>query len=388
MPFDIPILGALNFSGVIGKNVTIASVVTALDFTSYLNQTDFNIGAAEYLTIASPTLQLSATLPVMGMSQLQDVRLAGKFGLTIPSGASISAFHIGNLHLLTGGTMSLNNVSLENSGGQLHLNAGTVLDLTGGGVNRTPSALLEGAAVSLNGGSYNVTGTARVNAYGTELTTVGFTTISGNIVSLEANTSSDLHDMTASATTLLNLNSQQDVKVGAGSYTVSGASGTLQTSGGRDIFVGSSAQFQANTVQMTASRDATLTSPLIRGFTTLNVNAVQNIAVTSGSFTGASSSPTIAASFSAGDTLTANGPTFVNVADISLSARTVNLSNIDFKSGSTVRLYSQNGLLAANPNTGSASVPGHVNFILNVNYAGNPAQLFVGGNITIGVRPP
>ncbi|MEQ2007698.1 MAG: FecR family protein [Limisphaerales bacterium] len=388
VPFEIPILGSLNFSGVVGRNITIASTVTALDFTSYLNQTDFNIGATEYLYIQSASLQLTATLPVVGMSQLQDVRLAGKFGLTIPSGASINAFHIGNLHLLTGGTMSLNNVSLENSGGQLHLNAGTVLDLTGGAVNRTPSMLLEGATVSLNGGSYNVTGTAHVSAYGTELNTSGFTSISGNIVSLEANTSSDLHDTTASATTLLNLNSQQDVTVAAGSYTVSGAGGTLQTTAGRDIFVGSSAQFQGNTVQMTASRDATLTSPVVRGFTTLNVNAVQNIAVASGSFTGASMSPTIAATFSAGDTLTVNGPTFANVADISLSARTVNLSNIDFQNGSTVRLYSQNGLLAANPNTGAASVPGHVNFILNVNYNGSPAQLFVGGNITIGVRPP
>ena len=285
--------------------------------------------------------------------------------------------------------MSLNNVSLENSGGQLHLNAGTVLDLTGGGVNRTPSTLLEGAAVSLNGGSYNVTGTASLNAYGTDLNTSGFPTISGNIVSLQANTDTHLHDTTVSATTLANLNAQQDVKVAAGSYTVTGAGGTLQASAGRDIFVGSSAQFQGNTVQMTASRDATLTSPVVRGFTTLNVTAVQNIAVSSGSFTGASSSPTIAATFSAGDTLTVNGPTFANVADISLSSRTVNLSNIDCQNGSTVRLYSQNGLLAANPNTGAASVPGHVNFILNVNYGGNPAQLFVVvGGITIGIRPP
>ncbi len=287
--------------------------------------------------------------------------------------------------------MSLNNVSLENSGGQLHLNAGTVLDLTGGGVNRTPSTLLEGAAVSLNGGSYNVTGTASLNAYGTDLNTSGFPTISGNIVSLQANTDTHLHDTTVSATTLANLNAQQDVKVAAGSYTVTGtgAGGTLQASAGRDIFVGSSAQFQGNTVQMTASRDATLTSPVVRGFTTLNVTAVQNIAVSSGSFTGASSSPTIAATFSAGHTLTVNGPTFANVADISLSSRTVNLSNIDCQNGSTVRLYSQNGLLAANPNTGAASVPGHVNFILNVNYGGNPAQLFVVvGGITIGIRPP
>ena len=65
----------------------------------------------------------------------------------------------------------------------------------------------------------------------------------------------------------------------------------------------------------------------------------------------------------------------------------MNLSNINFPGGSTVNLYSQTGQLAANPNTGAASVPGHVNFILNVNYGGNPAQIFVGNTINIGVRP-
>lgn len=387
VPFDIPILGSLNFSGVVGRNITIAASVTALDFTSYLNQTDFNIGATEYLNILSPTLQLSATLPVVGTPLLQDVRLAGKSGLTIPAGASITAFHLGNLHLLTGGTMSLNNVSFENSGGQLHLNAGTVLDLTGGGINRTPSTLLEGATVSLNGGSYNVSGTASVNAYGTDLNTSGFPTISGNIVSLQANADAHLHDTTVSATTLVNLNAQQDVKVAAGSYTVTGAGGTVQASAGRDIFVGSSAQFQGNTVQMTASRNATLTSPVIRGFSTLNVSAVNDLNVASGSFTGSAMSPTAAANLTAGETLTVNGANVSGVANISLSARTMNLSNIDFPSGSTVNLYSQLGQLAANPNTGAASVPGHVNFILNVNYNGSPAQLFVGSTINIAARP-
>jgi hypothetical protein len=45
------------------------------------------------------------------------------------------------------------------------------------------------------------------------------------------------------------------------------------------------------------------------------------------------------------------------------------------------------GLLAANANTGAASVPGHVNFIINVKYGGNPAQVFIGSGINIGARP-
>ncbi len=254
-------LGVPDSSGFVGKNIRVDASVSQLNFTPYLNQTDFTIGAQEYLHLDSPALQLSATLPAVGMPALERVTLAGKLGLTIVPGASITAFHIGELHLVTDGVMSLNSVSLANSGSQLHLTAGQNLSLT---------------------------------------------------------------------------------------------------------------------------------SVAISGFTTLNLNAAQNLVVASGSFTGVSSSPSIAANLSAGDTLTVNGTTLSSVAHISLSARTVNLSNINFPSGSRVNLYSQTGLLAASPNTGANSVPGHVNFLVNVNYGGSPAQLFVGNvanNITIGVRP-
>ncbi len=302
IPFDLPALGVLNFSGFVGKNVIVASTVTQLDFTPFLNQTDFTIAAADTLDLQTAVLQLSAVLPAMGTPALQKVTLAGKAGLTIVPRAFITAFHIGDLHLVTDGAMSLDSVTLNNSGGKVRLNAAQELNLTGGSINSTPSMTLESANLNITGG----------------------------------------------------------------------------------------AQFQATTVNMAASRDATLTSPVIRGFTTLNLNAVRNLSVASGSFTGVSSSPGIAANLSAGEILTVNGTSIGNVANISLSARTVNLSNFDFANGSTVKLYSQFGLLADNPNTGAQSVPGHVNFIINVNYNGSPAQAFVGNvanNITIGVRP-
>lgn len=384
--FEIPSLSVLNFTGFVGRNVTVAPGVTMLDFTPFLNQTEFAIGATETLHLQTAVLQLTATLPAVGSPALQKVILAGKAGLSIIPGASIDAFHIGELHFVTDGQMNLNNVSFANSGGKLRLNGAQSLALTGGSVSRTPTMTLEGAVVSLTGGSYNVTGSALVDANGTTLNTSG-TTISGNIVSVQANTSSDLQSTTVSANTLLNLTAQQDVSVNAGSYTVSGTSGTLQVSASRDLLLSGSAQFQGNTINMQASRDVTLTSPVAQGFTTLNVNAVRNLAVASGSFTGISAAPGIAANLTAGETLTVNGTSVASVANISLSARTVNLSNIDFANGSTVSLKSQVGLLAANPNTGAASVPGHVNFILNVNYGGSPAHLFVGSSINISARP-
>lgn len=67
-----------------------------------------------------------------------------------------------------------------------------------------------------------------------------------------------------------------------------------------------------------------------------------------------------------GQTLNTN----LNATSISLDARTINLTNVDFSAGSAVTLKSSNGQLAPNPNTGQASVPLRVNFINGVKYGG------------------
>lgn len=82
---------------------------------------------------------------------------------------------------------------------------------------------------------------------------------------------------------------------------------------------------------------------------------------------------------SAARDLNLNNISISGASVVALSATTVNLQNISFSSGSIVDLRSSLGQLAPNPNTGAASVPGHVNFIQNVNYAGNPAQFHVLG---------
>jgi len=74
-------------------------------------------------------------------------------------------------------------------------------------------------------------------------------------------------------------------------------------------------------------------------------------------------------------------------ATVSLAATTVNLLNVAFSNGSVVSLASANGVLAPNPNTGAASVPGDVNFIHNVTYGGSPAQNAIGNGITISAVP-
>jgi hypothetical protein len=64
-------------------------------------------------------------------------------------------------------------------------------------------------------------------------------------------------------------------------------------------------------------------------------------------------------------------------ARVSLEARTINLSDVDFKNGTDVTLISGLGRLAENPNTSSPSVPRKVNFIKGVTYGGAPAQQYV-----------
>jgi len=79
----------------------------------------------------------------------------------------------------------------------------------------------------------------------------------------------------------------------------------------------------------------------------------------------------------AGSAINFDGVSMSNSTNVDMQARTINLSNINFPNGSVVNLTSQNGVLAPNPNTSAPSVVGDVNFIVNVNYGGSPAQNFV-----------
>jgi hypothetical protein len=63
--------------------------------------------------------------------------------------------------------------------------------------------------------------------------------------------------------------------------------------------------------------------------------------------------------------------------EINLGARTLVLESVNFGAGSTVRLVSEQGRLAPQPNTGATVQPGLVNFVRAVTYAGRPAQDYV-----------
>jgi len=141
---------------------------------------------------------------------------------------------------------------------------------------------------------------------------------------------------------------------------------------------------------------ANTTLELVNGGTYSAVNSGHSVTVRSAAGSvyanGASASvpvvfqaPTV--NMLAAKVLSLNTVSFQNVATVALEATTINLQNINWANGTSVSLSSALGLLAAHPNTGAASVPGHVNFINNVLYAGDPAQDFVGSNIQISARP-
>jgi hypothetical protein len=96
-------------------------------------------------------------------------------------------------------------------------------------------------------------------------------------------------------------------------------------------------------------------------------------------------------SFTAANLIQMQNVSFGN-SYINITANTINLSNVDFQSGSQVSLACLNGMLAGSPNTNQPNVVmGDVNFIKNVTYGGSPAQNFVpiaqGGALSSGTAP-
>lgn len=370
---DVPLLGVLNFSGLIARNITIKS--TSIDFTPYLSMTDFTLAADNSMTIQSPPivaaplapdLDLFAT-PMHGFTPLlASVRFVARNHLSIQDGFFIRAANLGDVSFISGAAMTLNNVSFQNNSGKLELNGKSGLTMADGGITGQ-SLLVNGSSVNVTGGSYSATASAVFSSYGSTLDTDG-PSISGNTVSLQANTDSDLHNTSVAATTLANLTASRDVRVGGGSFSASTASGTLQISAQQDIFADTSAQFSAKTIQMNAIRNVTLNNVQVSGFTMLNVTAANNLSVASGSFTGASAMSS-AINLTASGTLNFNDTSIANARDFSLSAHTIFVDNVNFPAGMKVYLYSLLGTL----NGGAGSV----NLGSNARYNGMPAEQFV-----------
>ena len=154
------------------------------------------------------------------------------------------------------------------------------------------------------------------------------------------------------------LHSVSDVNVQNGATVATGATGTINlNSASGSVTVNNNATIMAFNVNVSAGGNITLDNA--------NVISGNSIVPPAGSQIN----------------LAATGMATVNNTDLStfvkdvISADTVILQNVIFGTGSVVDLQSSSGLLAPNPNTRAAVVPGDVNFVTGVFYGTTPAQL-------------
>jgi len=132
-------------------------------------------------------------------------------------------------------------------------------------------------------------------------------------------------------------------------------------------------------VNITADGKLTVNATTIQAHY-LTLNSGDSILLDAAGRTLTATGPGTKANFTAPNLITVNNANFSNFGVVNMAANTINLSDVAFAAGSAVTLKSLLGVL----NVGS-SVPGHVNFIQNVTYGGNPAQNYVnnGGGITV-----
>lgn len=156
----------------------------------------------------------------------------------------------------------------------------------------------------------------------------------------------------------------------------------------QDAFVGQQGGSGGNTlttdagsgeVNITAGGALTVNTTTIQAHY-LTLNSGDSILLDAAGRTLKATGPGATANFTAPNLITVNNADFSSFGAVNMAANTLNLSDVAFAAGSAVTLKSLLGVL----NVGS-SVPGHVNFIQNVTYGGNPAQNYVnnGGGITV-----
>jgi len=310
--------------------------------------------AANSITFTGDTVLNPPTTP--------GLRLIAFSNFAIPSGASISVnfptngsnFEFESLHDFdfeqtnlanANGTILVN--SLE---GNLTFNGSTI---TAGNDTYAGLVLLNAASdysmILINNSTLTANTTALISA--ANITAVNSTIIGGSSVILTA--------------------AVADLNVSASNLTTSTANGQIGLVANGNISIANNSTLTAQT--------APTTSP------TINLAAAHVVTVQDSALVGAYSS------VQAADVAVLNNVDVSAAQAISIAARTINLSNINFPDGSSVYLSSQNGLLAPHPNTGAAPVVGDVNFITRVLYNGSPAQNFVsssvGGSSTSGSNP-
>jgi len=361
------------------QTATTLTNVTILD--NFKNSTA-NKSYGEVNLVSPTTLSLSGS-SVTGSFVILD----GVTGVSIASGSSVKAT-FGNLYVIDGGGISISASTIKATQGLLFgdSNSGLVdISATGGTVNITSGSTIS-AATSLDIASD--TGVSISGA--SSLTSAGGMFIAGDLSGASAPVS-----ITGNST--LTSGSSSNLVIQAGTaLTVNGATFNA------DPVFGS--VYMSSDTGSVSVQNASITSSLVnlRNFGTAGSITVKTTSITTASLTlnsgdgilldgtgatingGGSGTANLTAAGGSGGSLTVKATDFSSYSTVNMAAHTINLTNVAFSNGSTVNLQSNVAMLAANPNTGAASVAGKVNFISNVTYGGVAAQNYVplaqGGN--------
>ncbi len=317
----------------------------------------FTIADSAVLRSQNGTVTVSASRVDGSGGKLESIRtiVGGNSAISVKGSNSLSLQDTGlyayRVFLNSSGDIFVKNPSLSPSMGDFSISSS-------GGKTTLISTSISAPNLVMNVQGANVVANG-VGFYGyNQKVNIGSpTTTTTNVNYVGLGSSTELNVGSGSVTTVANLDTSNAYKVGIyGPTTVM-----------NNITIPGATTVRANaTDSITAS--------------TMNVNGGSTIELTSRVIS--VDSLTVSATGSVLKMFGTNQATLTNLSatstmDVSMSARTITLQNVSFQSGSTVNFTCQTGMLAANPNTGASVVPGHVNFVNNVNYGGSPAQFFV-----------
>jgi hypothetical protein len=357
------------FSGFFGRNINIRT--RNIDMTPYGSVPKFDFLAAQDINI-SGSLTFNGFVP--------SIYLTAGGQIAIASGSTVSA-NTSFLYLGSFDPMQFSNVNIRNTAGSIQLASLSDLALNNGSVNAGVGVQLFGhTGVNISGTHINATLDA-AQIFSDATISLNNTTLGagGNVV-VFAN-----GDVSVNNSTLNSSGGRPKVLLSSfeGSLSLNGGSISLATVG-TPAAGGAIAAGFPSAVQMSAATDVNIAGTHITS-DSLYVNAGGSIAVNGGASIAVGTVTLNAGDGILLDNVTMSGNTLnmiaknnVNVgsaahhvdlssySDVNISAHTPVFQNVNF--GGNVRITSNNGLLAANPNTGQAVQRGYVNFITGVTY--------------------
>ena len=360
------------FSGFFGRNINIKT--RNIDMTAYGLVPKFDFLAAQNINI-SGSLNFNGFVP--------SVYLTAGGQIAIAPGSTVSA-NTYYLYLGSFGPMHFDNVNFQNTPGGLKLSSLSDLSLNNGSVNAGISVDLFGHTGVNISGTQIAAGLDAARIFSDSTISLNTTTLTagGNVVVFGND------DVSVNNSTINSSGDRPNVLVSsfAGSLSLNGGSFALATSGTPAANAGPVGIASAfpSAIQLSAGTDANIAGTRITA-DSLYVNAGGSIAINGGASI-AAATVTLNAGDSilldnvamSGTTLNMTAKNTINVgsaahavdlssfADANITAHTPVFENVNF--GGNVRITSNNGLLAANPNTGQAVQRGFVNFINGVTY--------------------